>query len=351
MEHFQSEWSTEELNDVVSGRDPDKITKLLKLIDDIAGTPAGDWKECPLCLDVPANPVMTVCRHVYCADCINGVFDMPTARGVAAGDEDLDEEVEELGESIACPVCRRRITTTDIGRFTSPDEENAKAETAVTVEVKTKEVTKEQIWSIPDDSDSDNESLPDLTVKFKATVKTEETTVKVESKVRAESSVSMPVVTMPENNDDDDTEDLFDFFSKNPVSVPKAKVRGKKRTEFWQEILDNEEDLPSSKLETLFEMLREWRSEHPDDKILIFSQFVRALDLVEKLCIREGWTVGRYQGEMSVDEREESLRTFEDDEDCCMLLTSLKCGGVGLNLTSISLSIVANNSCQPSSMS
>ena len=98
-------------------------------------------------------------------------------------------------------------------------------------------------------------------------------------------------------------------------------------------MLDAEEDVPSSKLEMLLEKLKEWRSDHPGDKVLIFSQFVRALDLVEKLCVREGWVVGRYQGDMSVDQREDCLRNFEDDDECCILLTSLKCGGVGLNLT------------------
>jgi len=335
MEHMQTEWSVEDLNTVVSGRDPDQATELSKLIDDIAGTPAGDWKECPLCLDAPQNPVMTVCRHVYCADCIDGVFDMPAARGVAAGEEDVDAEIEELGESIACPVCRHKLAKTDIGKFTPPTEKTGmepetEPKTKVKVEI-TKKVTKKEEWVIPDDSDSDGESLPDLAAEFKTTiVKKEEKTIKVESK--------MPIISMPENEDEDDIGNLFDFFKNNPVGAPKPKVKSKNTSQYWQDVLDAEDDLPSSKLETLFEKLKEWRSDHPDDKILIFSQFVRALDLVEKLCIREGWAVGRYQGDMNVEEREASLREFEDDDECCILLTSLKCGGVGLNLTGTSSS-------------
>jgi len=40
---------------------------------------------------------------------------------------------------------------------------------------------------------------------------------------------------------------------------------------------------------------------------------------------------------MSISQREESLRTFEDDNDVPIMLVSLKCGGVGLNLTGISI--------------
>jgi SNF2 family DNA or RNA helicase len=40
---------------------------------------------------------------------------------------------------------------------------------------------------------------------------------------------------------------------------------------------------------------------------------------------------------MSLEQREASLRTFEEDGDVAVMLTSLKCGGVGLNLTGLSL--------------
>src|SRR5204863_3964395 len=93
--------------------------------------------------------------------------------------------------------------------------------------------------------------------------------------------------------------------------------------------------IESTKLNQLRDQLAEWRGNHSEDKIIIFSQFVRALDLVERICDQEGWSCTRYQGDMSLDQREESLRTFEDDDDISIMLTSLKCGGVGLNLTGI----------------
>lgn len=270
---------------------------------------------------------MTVCRHVFCSDCINGVFDTPAARGVVNSEEDDEEEVEALGDSIACPVCRHKLFRKDIGGFTPPEEK--KAMTAA----EAVESYQSLVWEIPDD-ESDNESLPDLSSALAPLVQKENQSVekeeKKEEKIVVRAEPKLPLVTFPEFNPD---EDLFELFKNNPIQVSQPKVKASNKTQYWQEVLDTEEEVPSTKLGTLRETLTEWRTDHPEDKILIFSQFTRALDLVEKLCLKEGWNVGRYQGEMTVDERENALRTFEDDDECCILLTSLKCGGVGLNLT------------------
>ena len=51
---------------------------------------------------------------------------------------------------------------------------------------------------------------------------------------------------------------------------------------------------------------------------------------------------------MSHDSRDESLETFRDDTDKKILIASLKCGGIGLNLTMASKVICVDlwwNSC------
>ncbi len=42
---------------------------------------------------------------------------------------------------------------------------------------------------------------------------------------------------------------------------------------------------------------------------------------------------GQYNGEMTQDARRESLKKFENHSNIKVLIASLKCGGVGLNLT------------------
>ena len=304
--------------------DGEKSTALTKLIEDIAGTPAGDWNECPLCLDVPTMAVMTTCRHVFCSECINGVFEMPTARGVV--DDDDDDDVEEVGESIACPVCRHKLFRQNIGNFTPPKskEESLPPEEAI-------EIYKKLDWNPLDASDdSDDESLPDLTEML--------TKTQVKKQTPITTTITTQQTTAPEIIEIDDNEDLLEVFRNNPV--PRSEVNKRDRptrgvSEHWAGILDQDELIESTKLKQIRDQLAEWRENHSEDKIIIFSQFVRALDLVERICHQEGWSCARYQGDMSLDQREASLRAFEDDDDIPIMLTSLKCGGVGLNLTGI----------------
>lgn len=93
----------------------------------------------------------------------------------------------------------------------------------------------------------------------------------------------------------------------------------------------------SAKTLALRDQLLEWRANHPGDKIVLFSQFTRMLDIVERVLDEEGWGLVRYQGSMDVDEREEALRVFRADPECLVLVTSLRAGGVGLNLVDANL--------------
>ncbi|KAI9844067.1 MAG: hypothetical protein M1838_002323 [Thelocarpon superellum] len=102
--------------------------------------------------------------------------------------------------------------------------------------------------------------------------------------------------------------------------------------EFQQES-DSKRRMPSAKMKALTKQLQHYRETRPDDKIIIFSQFTQMLDLVWEICEKEGWESTRYQGRMTLSEREDSLKRFKTDPDCCIMLVSLKAGGVGLNLT------------------
>lgn len=93
----------------------------------------------------------------------------------------------------------------------------------------------------------------------------------------------------------------------------------------------------SAKTRALRDQLLEWRENHPDDKVVLFSQFTHMLDIVERVLDDEGWGLVRYQGDMNVTERQEALRLFRTDPECRVLVTSLRAGGVGLNLVDANL--------------
>ena len=66
-------------------------------------------------------------------------------------------------------------------------------------------------------------------------------------------------------------------------------------------------------------------------KVLIFSSFVKHLELYARQLDALGWKYAKLTG--STRDRPQQVETFQGDPDCRVFLISLKAGGVGLNLT------------------
>ncbi|KAM0134106.1 hypothetical protein ACHAO1_005941 [Botrytis cinerea] len=86
----------------------------------------------------------------------------------------------------------------------------------------------------------------------------------------------------------------------------------------------------STKITHLMKILGKEAAQH---KFIVFSQFTSMLDLVEPFLRQKGYKYTRYDGGMKNDLREASLDRLRNDENCRVLLCSLKCGSLGLNLT------------------
>ena len=67
-------------------------------------------------------------------------------------------------------------------------------------------------------------------------------------------------------------------------------------------------------------------------KVLIFSSFVKHLELLQTKIETKGWKYSWLTGKTT--DRQEVIRKFQGDPDNHIFLISLKAGGVGLNLTS-----------------
>lgn len=88
-----------------------------------------------------------------------------------------------------------------------------------------------------------------------------------------------------------------------------------------------------SKLEWILADMRERRSQDPDIKFLIFSQWVSALDLCERFFTENGGIqCARITGTQSIKKRADVQREFTDGGGPSVLLVSLMAGGVGINL-------------------
>ncbi len=92
----------------------------------------------------------------------------------------------------------------------------------------------------------------------------------------------------------------------------------------------------SCKFDALKEMVGEIIAE--DHKVLIFSQFVKVLDVLREHFDEEGTGYSCIDG--STRKRAEEIRRFQEDDNRKLFLLSLKAGGVGINLTAADYVII-----------
>ena len=91
-------------------------------------------------------------------------------------------------------------------------------------------------------------------------------------------------------------------------------------------------DSPSGKTETLFELLDSLVAE--GQKVLVFSQFVQMLQLLEKECHARNIKTHLLTGQTK--DRQEVVNAFQADTGASVFLLSLRAAGTGLNLTTAS---------------
>lgn len=93
----------------------------------------------------------------------------------------------------------------------------------------------------------------------------------------------------------------------------------------------------SSKIDVLMDIVKE--NIKNNRKILIFSQFTKALDIIKIHLENLDINYSYLDGKMSSKERLKKVKEFNEKEDSKVFLISLKTGGTGLNLTSANLVI------------
>jgi SNF2 family DNA or RNA helicase len=94
---------------------------------------------------------------------------------------------------------------------------------------------------------------------------------------------------------------------------------------------------PSTKIRHLLRILHK---ETPEHKTIVFSQFTSMLDLIEPHLKHARIEYVRYDGSMRPDAREASLNSLKTNPKTRVLLCSLKCGSLGLNLTAASRVVI-----------
>ncbi len=103
----------------------------------------------------------------------------------------------------------------------------------------------------------------------------------------------------------------------------------------------------SSKTEALKELLERIRLSGEENRILLFSQFTSYLSQVKLMLDREGLRYLYMDGQTSLEERKELVAKFQGGESP-IFISSLKAGGLGLNLTAANYVILLDPWWNPS---
>ncbi|TGO09907.1 hypothetical protein BTUL_0150g00110 [Botrytis tulipae] len=90
---------------------------------------------------------------------------------------------------------------------------------------------------------------------------------------------------------------------------------------------------PGSKLEAVMEQVQEWLESAPHEKIIIYTQWKMVSTIIGRMLEKENIDFLYYTGDMSRTTRDKTIGLFEKNPSIKILVSGLKCGGLGLNLT------------------
>ena len=128
--------------------------------------------------------------------------------------------------------------------------------------------------------------------------------------------------------------EIVDKASGDSGSSRLAKARKEKISGKVDDWLDMRGDLlPSAKTIAVKAQILQWLQEDQDAKIIVYTQWLPMINILSRMCTAEKWDHCKYTGEMNQIARSESLTQFGKMQSKKILLASLKCGGLGLNLT------------------
>ncbi len=127
----------------------------------------------------------------------------------------------------------------------------------------------------------------------------------------------------------EELQQLYDIEGSDKMQILKMLTRLRQLCLEPRLVYDNI-DQPSSKLKACMELIKTMQENK--QKVLLFSSFTSALDLIADECQKAGITYYMLTGSTNKEDRRELVSRFQKD-DTTLFLISLKAGGTGLNLT------------------
>ncbi|KAG8628156.1 hypothetical protein KVT40_004029 [Elsinoe batatas] len=106
--------------------------------------------------------------------------------------------------------------------------------------------------------------------------------------------------------------------------------------------MDKGDLVPSAKTKAVKTQIVEWFEQFPNSKIIIYTQWTTMIKILANMCDIEEWKCVRFFGAMTPEARTRAINRFETEDDLKIMICSLQCGGLGLNLTAASKVIVVD---------
>ncbi|AEO69639.1 uncharacterized protein THITE_2024961, partial [Thermothielavioides terrestris NRRL 8126] len=95
-----------------------------------------------------------------------------------------------------------------------------------------------------------------------------------------------------------------------------------------------------AKTKATLDLVQRWQEEAPDDKIIIFAQWLPVLNLLGRMLFHKGLRFVYLWGQMKPGQQEGCIRAFTERPEIKIMLVSATCGALGLNLTAANRAIV-----------
>lgn len=189
-----------------------------------------------------------------------------------------------------------------------------------------------------DDSDSNEDTFVSVSKIHSQQVKSQESDESDDESGSGDEE-SIPESELSSDSSDEDDDDSEDDLPRQRIHNPRSRSQYQPRPQKKRHSESGGNSIMvSAKIRELLSILRKEAAEH---KFIVFSQFTSMLDLIEPfLRSQPGLKAVRYDGKMPNDAREAALKALRTDPHTRILLCSLKCGSLGLNLTAATRVII-----------
>ncbi|ESZ97694.1 hypothetical protein SBOR_1881 [Sclerotinia borealis F-4128] len=223
---------------------------------------------CHLCSDVPNQPIITTCKHIFCRSCLTN--HLHSQIHITEGDDTYN----------VCPKCDIIFSSAEpYSDLEIPDDDN--------------------MDSAPSQAQGSESSSRGSSKRHKSSN---------ESSGRPRGLRSKGIDALG-----------FEPFTKDSNWVTKSDYD------------PNFPLIPSAKTTALKALLLKGFEEAPDDKVVIYVQFRTLARIIGRMCAAEGWGFLYLTGDASLEHRGKAIREFRTNDDIQILIAGLKCGGLGLN--------------------